>query len=102
MYSQEQLMGKGIEIGHWPTFERHPEIRDNKPTGDVIGMIYDTTSWPVPDEVYHPDNRRKWYCNDSNRPAHTPEQIEAMKNNILAHRKNRRELSLRHNYDESV
>ena len=76
-------------------------LRENKPIGDVVGMIYDTTDWPVSDEVYHLDNRRKWYCNDPNIPAQTPEEIESM-NSALAHRKNRRELNLRENYHDSV
>lgn len=76
-------------------------MRKNKPIGDVIGMIYDTTDWPVPDEVYHPDNRRKWYCNDPNRPAHIPEQIEAI-GSSRAFRKDHQELILRDNYDVSV
>ena len=76
-------------------------MRDNKPIGDVIGMIYDTREWPVPEEVYHLDNRRKWYCNDPNIPAQTSEEIESM-NSALARRKNRLELNLRANHHDSV
>ena len=71
MFSQEQLVEKGIEIGHWPTFERHPSKRKHQfvEVGHMVGMIYDTTGWPFPNEVYHPDNYKCWHCDDPNRPA---------------------------------
>ena len=58
MFSQRQMMEKGVEIGHWPTFERRPHKRKHREhiIGNVVGMTYDTRDWPVPDEVYHPAN----------------------------------------------
>ena len=44
--------------------------------GSVVGMIYDTTGWPVPDEVYHPDNRHEWHCDDPNMPWTAEEEME--------------------------
>lgn len=53
MFSQRQVVEKGVEIGHWPKFERHPHERKKRKylVGDMVGMIYDTTDCPVPDEV---------------------------------------------------
>ena len=76
MYSQEQLVEKGVEIGHWPTFERRPHKSEHRAhiIGDVVGMIYDTTSWPQPNDVYHPDNFKEWHCDDPKVPPRTKEQ----------------------------
>ena len=42
MFSQKQMVEKGVEIGHWPTFERYPH--DRKKRKYLIGdMIYDTS-----------------------------------------------------------
>ena len=78
MFSQKQMVEKGIEIGHWPTFERFPDGRKYRKhsIGDMVGMIYDTANWPVPDEVYHPDNYKEWHCDDPNVPPRTKEQKE--------------------------
>lgn len=72
MFSQKQMVEKGVKIGHWPTFERYPHDRKKRKylIGDMIGMIYDTSDWPVPDEVYHPDNCNEWHCDDPNKPSH--------------------------------
>ena len=79
MYSQKQMIEKGIEIGHWPTFEEHPHEKKHREhtIGSMVGMIYDTTGWPVPDEVYHPDNRAEWHCDDPNCPLLEDDQKEA-------------------------
>ena len=79
MFSQKQMVEKGFEISHWPAFERFPKQREHRKVtiGDMVGMIYDTSDWPVPDEVYHPDNHRKWHCDDPNRPALTQEEMES-------------------------
>ena len=78
MFSQKQMVEKGVEIGHWPTFERHPGKRKHQfvEVGYMVGMIYDTTGWPQPDDVYHPDNGGRWHCDDPNVPPRTKEQIE--------------------------
>ena len=89
-------MEKGVEIGHWPTFERLPSQRRHHMTthGDMIGMIYDTRDWPVPDEVYHPDNRREWHCDDPNRPAPTQEEMESERKAYESNAHNRRKAAL--------
>ena len=45
MFSQKQMVERGIEIGHWPTFERFPDERKYRKhsIGELVGMIYDTS-----------------------------------------------------------
>lgn len=78
MFSQKQMVEKGIEIGHWPTFERRSSKKGYREhiTGSMVGMIYDTTGWPVPDEAYHPDNWAEWHSDDPNQPVATGEELE--------------------------
>ena len=38
MFSQKQMVDKGVEIGHWPTFERYPK-EDYKDFRDYHGSI---------------------------------------------------------------
>ena len=78
MYSQEKLVEKGVEFGHWPAFERRPHKKEHREhiTGSIVGMIYDTTGWPVPDEVYRPDNWAEWHCDDPNQPVATGKELE--------------------------
>ena len=78
MFIQKQMVEKGVEISHWPTFERYPSKRKHRfvEVGHMVGMIYDTTGWPQPDDVYHPDNCRNWHCDDPNRPAKTQAELD--------------------------
>ena len=78
--NKQQLTALGAtEIGRWPTFEGYSE-RETETLKDglksIVGFIYDTGDWPVPDEVYHPDNWKYWHLSDPNRPSH----IDAIRN----------------------
>ena len=75
--NKQQLVELGAtEIGRWPTFETlspdhfsEGEIAEIKGRyGDIVGFVYDTSSWPVPEEVYHEDNFKKWHLDDPNKP----------------------------------
>lgn len=86
MFSQKQMIEKGIEIGHWPTFERYPkedykDFRDYY--GSIVGIVYDTTGWPVPDDVYHKDNWEHWHIHDPNRPDPAPEHEEVWHQKVM-------------------
>ena len=69
--NKQQLIGLGMKIEDWPTFERYSQFQIDRikdDYGDVVGIVYDTANWPVPDEVYHPDNWCHWHLQDPNRP----------------------------------
>ena len=78
MFSQKQKVKKGMEIGHSSRFERHPDKREHQfvEIGHMVGMIYDTTGWPRPDDVCHLDNYGRWHCDDPNVPPLTMEQLD--------------------------
>lgn len=71
--NKQQLVELGAtEIGRWPTFDGFSEIRANtlkEELKDLVGFIYDTAKWPIPDEVYHPKNWEYWHLSDPNRPS---------------------------------
>ena len=93
MFSQKQMIEKGIEISHWPTFERRPSKKHLREhiVGSMVGMIYDTTGWPVPDEVYHPDNWAEWHCDDPNQPVPAEKELEYIREYEKRREERRRE-----------
>ena len=75
---KQQLIELGAKIEDWPTFEHYSQFQIDiikEDYGDVVGIVYDTSSWPVPGETYHADNWRKWHLQDPNRPM-TPSERE--------------------------
>ena len=65
--NKQHLIDKGIDVSHWRASSEYDEV-ESMIFGDVVGMVYDTSKWPVPDDTYHADNWAFWHRDDPNRP----------------------------------
>lgn len=83
MFNQKQLIEKGFDIAHWPTLDRYSKDSETVQIlfRDMIGVVYDTSKWPMPNDTYHPDNWRHWYPEDPNLPVAAREEIEEKERN---------------------
>lgn len=74
--NKEEMIALGADIAHWPTHEKYQPLDPGKEwhDGDIVGIIYNTSEWPVPAETYHPDNWMHWNEWDPNRPAITQKE----------------------------
>lgn len=76
--NKQQLMDKGFDIAHWPILDRFSKDPETVQIlfRDMIGVVYGTSKWPVPDETYNPDNWRRWFPEDPNLPPISKAEIE--------------------------
>lgn len=73
--NKQQLIEKGLDVSHWPMVDKNDEATDLF-FGDIDGVIYDTSKWPVPDDTYHTDNWPFWHSCDPNQPDPPKAAIE--------------------------
>ena len=65
--NKQQLIDKGFDVSHWRQSSDY-DMAEDAIFGDIVGVVYDTSRWPVPGDTYHPDNWPFWHNCDPNRP----------------------------------
>ena len=48
--NKQQLIEKGLDVLHWRSSSDY-DMAEDTIFGDIVGVVYDTPRWPVPDDT---------------------------------------------------